>query len=1197
MVEKELNRLKKNTVSETDKIIEEIAKYNTVDFIANVSALMLIPQNQSKAVIFQAMINAALTLPIEKTKLSNKMSITTFKRIVKAFENSSVSLMVDPPEFPFVLPVLYYGNPYLFMGNNSLSPIYLNNLLKVLEINKRNIEYDKYYTLKKIIDGLLLLSENIRKKLNINLSDLKFYSVEEDIFIPNKNILDQYKENLTISSEEFKNIFGNRVNDYIMEFGIINRKDILIEGNPQFVFKPFIKSENSYLLIDVSCILPLIYRTIISDTIAINEINILDEYNNLNSIELRKRFFMIGCNELTPDNAELIKSSDYEENIFLLGNDRIIISIQLFDDGKDFEKEENDIKFKRDDDFIFNRITYIIKSMVSKGVNEKNIFIVISPYTLGRTFMYSLKGCNPENILILSLYELYAISINEEHNKYFLQEYIESRKRLKKYHKNLFSELNMVALFTIKDNSFYSSDDVDIKEAFLSIIGEYSSDYILKSYLHESKKLCNFYNKKSLIEVIKIDNSIFFAPQLFLEKLLNKVVIDIDSTIWIISKGNTIDDYNLFQWLSDLISYWLSELIPFNNNNNYNIIIKLVFDEKLKNGIRQINIDDDISSIMRYEIDNNTVKIYVTEELCNFFNSESNDKEKLFINHLLEIMNKNYGIVYDISKFEKAFHNPYRKKTISIDSINGAHMIPSNTKDQTQVSKAHENMILDDIGLYLKNVKKYNYGTIDDDKILVNVVDYLYERLLHNLKEYSKQDLLCYLYEMYDNNLGNLLVRQHYYAYDVTCYPNHKKEIEDNINEMTKLSVSLRFLIELCSSFKDNGNKKISFYDLNRDIAISSQIIEWAYADDLLHYNMISSNITLLDSNRIGFDKTAANRINMLMKKTMLIKNSVKGIENSKRLGIYLPKVEDDGDCFKKAFNEEFGYSYDDYTEVTVTILELFGDNYDNLIKITVEDVMNNVQKEISKEITAIILDSLSLEERSDFLKPKAPYVLEDVYPWRFNRGLSLTRKPFVKINNEYIVGYRTLINSVHFLLSLINEGKLKSNTKLMKDYESIRNNVKGKQFNEQVYNYLLSFDSLIVKKNLKKVNKKFISDKNNNTLGDIDVLYISIKKKIIGVIETKNFNISKNYYEIQNEYKEMFDQNNSKCFYNKHKKRVNWVNEHINDFIEEFNLPKGKWKIRDMFVVEDYILSKKTYNVDVNIHTLRDLDEKILLK
>ena len=83
MLQTDLKRLKKETVSETEKLIEEIAKYTTIDFIMGVSALMLIPQNQSKAIIFQAMLNATLTLPAEKTKLENKMSITTFKKYWK----------------------------------------------------------------------------------------------------------------------------------------------------------------------------------------------------------------------------------------------------------------------------------------------------------------------------------------------------------------------------------------------------------------------------------------------------------------------------------------------------------------------------------------------------------------------------------------------------------------------------------------------------------------------------------------------------------------------------------------------------------------------------------------------------------------------------------------------------------------------------------------------------------------------------------------------------------------------------------------------------------------------------------------------------------------------------------------------------------------------------------------------------------
>ena len=144
LINNELKKTKKRITSEIAQIVAEISKYNTIDFIKNISALMLFQQNQSKSVIFQTMISAALSLPSETKDLPNKMSITTFKRIVDRFARTSISMMVDSPEFPFVLPILYFDNPYVFMGNNSLSPIYLSNLLKILEINKTKIGFKKY---------------------------------------------------------------------------------------------------------------------------------------------------------------------------------------------------------------------------------------------------------------------------------------------------------------------------------------------------------------------------------------------------------------------------------------------------------------------------------------------------------------------------------------------------------------------------------------------------------------------------------------------------------------------------------------------------------------------------------------------------------------------------------------------------------------------------------------------------------------------------------------------------------------------------------------------------------------------------------------------------------------------------------------------------------------------------------------------
>ena len=69
------------------------------------------------------------------------------------------------------------------------------------------------------------------------------------------------------------------------------------------------------------------------------------------------------------------------------------------------------------------------------------------------------------------------------------------------------------------------------------------------------------------------------------------------------------------------------------------------------------------------------------------------------------------------------------------------------------------------------------------------------------------------------------------------------------------------------------------------------------------------------------------------MKKSMLSKNSIKGIENTKRIANYLPKITNNDDNFEQAFYSEFGYSFNDYTEVTITILELFQENYDNIFR------------------------------------------------------------------------------------------------------------------------------------------------------------------------------------------------------------------------------------------------------------------------
>ena len=102
--------IEKKDVEEIYALREELKNYNMIEFLKRVSALMLFPINQSKSVIFQCIISTALSIPKDEINNSNIMSIGKFKKIVNKFQNLHRREMVDPPEFPFVLPIMYDDN-------------------------------------------------------------------------------------------------------------------------------------------------------------------------------------------------------------------------------------------------------------------------------------------------------------------------------------------------------------------------------------------------------------------------------------------------------------------------------------------------------------------------------------------------------------------------------------------------------------------------------------------------------------------------------------------------------------------------------------------------------------------------------------------------------------------------------------------------------------------------------------------------------------------------------------------------------------------------------------------------------------------------------------------------------------------------------------------------------------------------------
>ena len=102
------------------------------------------------------------------------------------------------------------------------------------------------------------------------------------------------------------------------------------------------------------------------------------------------------------------------------------------------------------------------------------------------------------------------------------------------------------------------------------------------------------------------------------------------------------------------------------------------------------------------------------------------------------------------------------------------------------------------------------------------------------------------------------------------------------------------------------------------------------------------------------------------------------------------------------------------------------------------------------------------------------------------------------------------------YVTDLIYDGRLSTKDNKMATLIGRISDNRGRLFNQLIVDMLLDMGVFRVEPNVKKINKKLIADENGNTLGDIDVLIIDREMHHVYVAEVKDFNFSRNPYEIQ---------------------------------------------------------------------------------
>lgn len=403
--------------------------------------------------------------------------------------------------------------------------------------------------------------------------------------------------------------------------------------------------------------------------------------------------------------------------------------------------------------------------------------------------------------------------------------------------------------------------------------------------------------------------------------------------------------------------------------------------------------------------------------------------------------------------------------------------------------------------------------------------------------------------------------------------------------------IALKFLIEYIAAVPPKGNINIGENQYERLMAICSLIIDWSYKNDLFYYQIFNTPIEILKSHRIGMKQQEFQHmfsVNEAIRKEQLIASSV--LDNSGDLIEY----KSFGEEINAAFEKEYGYSFYQLKLFTEGLREYSkrqsGDTVYVARIMDIIEFMSAYDASFNEEIVGLIIDSIALRQREDFLVPPEPFRKEDVYPWRFNRELSFTRRPIIIRGDEMIWGNRQLDHMIRFTLGLINNGKLKAHSSKMNSLVGRISDERGAEFNDFIYKILVNFNVFEVYPNISKVNGVYIAE-NNNTLGDIDVLIIDREYHKIIAAEVKNFNFSKNPYEMHLEYKKMFENTKKKKgYYTKHCRRVDWCNKHIDDFKKQYGLDDGDWRVIGVFILSQPLVSTEIYHKEIKMLTEKEL-------
>jgi hypothetical protein len=1172
-----------------------LSKYNSLSLLKSIAALSVYPKNHGKYFRMEQ-----LTINILKN-FNENMEVPTDLELEKFLDSEySESYMEDPPVNFFCDVVSFHGlNYFIFPGITENSTFILSNLFKTLfqwsDPKFPKEFYSMCYQASKLI---LEISNSIAKTAKYNRYQ-HGEQVHTKIDLPSDALFDKLRFAINFNKVEIMKLLSQgEISPEILKSFIVSKDEVILEEeaeseNSVIINKPFYEDGNNLICIspsNLSFALTEFIKNAAKQTGCYNEL--VSTYHKVLWEEIQIQLFKLGFRyENVP---ELGLTRDSQIAFYQFDDDKLAV-IYLKYTGQPTPGEGSAIA---------DLVQKVLALSRYKNFNILNIPIISS---IGDDFFFPIKGIKNTQTLVLKADEVEIVAQLKEANAIDLYKFTLAEEKRRSDIPSMASFIDRYKFYKENNESFYFTDDNP--EASPIIFPGYGAEYIFdsKTLTDQHSAVTIIEGERGMLDVIRKDKwaPVYLSIHEIASGGLNFLVDGFKQPVWVHAddiphKASPILRQMYFE-MGDAVAYWIWQVQEKIVNDlaqldKSPLIVSFRFEnpEKFESIDRNFERTPDLLNLFKVERNETGFTVGVPDALIPYLYGSDNEGERILLEAILNGFNETLTVrglnPIDEQRFDSIINEcaPFgiKKKVFIIDTAFNLLIDPRNLKDHRYITEFDTSVVLDQIVPRLGNPRVGELiSKKEKNDLAFNIVQKsLLPLLRETVLKYNSTELLKRLLGLNESLIRKREELKIKTPTRIACFvtvDQHLEDLAEEISNMDRTSIAVRCLIEHVAAEPTAGSDLLSKTAIDELVAIMDQIISWGSLGDQIHYDLIDLKMAILASGRVGTSKSEMKEIFDPFhdsKTGETIKDAIDSFE-SVFPGEELPTGKPIPDSLDKAFKKDFGISF---TRICDFITGLAGIGFlqsEAWAVFELEHLRNEINKNIESFNEAEFdnaINFLSITARGNIENLPAGFEFIDIMPWRFNRMLSLLRRPLIIVEengtkNVYW-GPRQVLQSRITLASQCISGRFRGlpGTAVINELGKFAN----ERGDELVKNVLKTIDpnNLIIDQDVYiRPGSKL---QHTDDFGDVDILIIDPKNKVIYSLECKSMAPSRNVKEMIEEVGKLFGDDKNLGWVEKHMRREKWLRENLEIVGQAYNLDLTGYSVKSFFVTEEEMLT-----------------------